>query len=213
MKRFWTADAHFNHGAIAIYCNRPYIKKGEVEDGKFVSNEAALACADRMNRGIAQRCNSRVQPHDTVVHVGDFMTKGIARGVEGLRTKPLELLMGLNGTWILVEGNHDKQNGIKCPIKNFFTKIGYYRVFVAHYPIENKNAFDKELLDYVIGFTDFQIVGHVHDAWKHKYINVGKSKRYLMYNVGLDVQRQMPISDSEIITDIEKIKRIPASEA
>jgi len=207
MIRYWTADPHFNHGAIAIYCQRPYVKKGEVEDGKFVSREASLACAERMNRGIIQRCNSRVKPHDTVINVGDFMTKGVAKGVEGLRVKPEELLASLNGTWILTEGNHDRQNGVKCPVKHFFTKIGHYKVFVSHYPVENSDAFDKDLLNYVIKSTDFQCCGHVHNAWRYKFLKTEGRKPYLMYNVGLDVQKYMPVSDAEIIADVVKINR------
>ncbi len=221
MKRYWTADLHFNHGAICIYCKRPWLRPGDVlptkkvhtsEDGvetlrdTFVSKEVGLFCAERMNKGIKKNINGRVKPEDTVCHVGDLMTMGAAKGIEGLKIKPVDILSELNGNWVIIEGNHDRNNSVKPVARYMFTKIGQYNAFVSHYPIENISRFNPKLVEYVINNTDFQICGHVHNAWKYKF-TLYKGKKYLMYNVGIDVHRYYPVNDMEVIADVDKIKR------
>lgn len=207
MKRFFTADLHLNHANIVKYCNRPYLHKGDLDDnGNWVSNEAALACAERMNVGLIHTLNSRIKPEDQVIHVGDFMNRGSVKGVEGLKVKPINHIDELNGHWTLLSGNHDRNNGVKPIARYMIINIGPYIAFVSHYPIENMDKFEPELMNYILNCTSFQICGHVHTAWKYKFYNTS-NKRYLMYNVGIDAHKLMPIHDAEIIGDVEKIKK------
>jgi calcineurin-like phosphoesterase family protein len=205
MKRYWIADIHFGHASIVKYCNRPTLKKKDLgEDGDWVSPEVAVEAAKRMDNFIIKNCNSRVKSDDMVVHVGDFINSGLVKGVQGLRNKPKFYLDQLNGTWTLLAGNHDRNNNVK-PIANFMVAdVGPYKAFISHYPIENENIFSKELTDYVISCTDFQITAHVHQAWTYKFYQ-HKYANYLMYNVGIDVHRYFPIPDDKIISDISKI--------
>ena len=128
------------------------------------------------------------------------MNRGGCKGVEGLRNKHNDYIKLLNGHWTFLWGNHDKNNSVK-PIAHFmFCEIGQYRAFVSHYPIENLHMFDKRLITYVSQCTDFQICGHIHNAWKTKYFG-----DYLMYNVGIDAHRYNPVDDSQIVGDISSL--------
>jgi calcineurin-like phosphoesterase family protein len=78
---FFTADTHFNHANIIIYCGRPF---ADVED---------------MNEILIEKWNSRIGDRDTVYHLGDF-----AWG-------EWEPILGrLRGRKILIPGGHDRKN-------------------------------------------------------------------------------------------------------
>jgi calcineurin-like phosphoesterase family protein len=199
MKRYWTADLHFGHANIARYCNRPSLRKTDVDEkGNWVSDVAALACAERMDNFLIKNFNMRVKPEDLVVHVGDFINRGMVKGTPGLKNNPQDYIACLNGSWTLTLGNHDRNNKVKAAATHLFTKISHFNVFVSHYPIENGNMYDRGLVEYVLNNTDFQLCGHVHNAWQYKFHN-HKHGNYLMYNVGVDVQKYIPISDDEVI--------------
>ena len=207
MKRYFIADLHFGHASITEYCTRPTFRKCDFgDDGDWKSPEVAAEAAKRMDNFLIKNCNGRVKTDDTVIHVGDFINSGLVKGVQGLRNKPNFYLDQLNGTWVLLTGNHDRNNHVK-PVANFMVAdIGPYKAFIAHYPIENKKIFNLELIRYVISCTDFQITAHVHQAWKYKFYQ-HKHGNYLMYNVGVDVQRYLPIPDDKIIVDVSKIMK------
>lgn len=81
MSRFWTSDLHFGHANIIKYCKRPYTD------------------VDEMNKDITRVWNETIKPEDTVYVIGDFSLSA------KLSTQVLPLL---NGTKILIVGNHDK---------------------------------------------------------------------------------------------------------
>ena len=200
-KRYWTSDIHFAHANIAKYCNRPTLLKGDLdENGKWITNDIALAAAVRMDTFLIRNLNSRIKKDDTVVHVGDYMNKGTVTKIPGLRNKPSFYTEQLNGTWIFLEGNHDGNIGVRTVARSMFVTIGPYRAFVAHYPIENEHIYHRDFIKYVTQNMDLQITGHVHNIWKHKFY-----KGFLMYNVGVDAHRFLPIHDAEIINDVTKI--------
>lgn len=78
---YFTSDTHFNHTNIIKYCARPFRDVGH------------------MNRELIARWNARVKPEDTVYHLGDFAM--------GSRTRWPEFREVLNGSIVLVLGNHD----------------------------------------------------------------------------------------------------------
>ena len=201
-KRFWTADCHFGHGNVCIYCNRPGLRPGDVgPDGKFVSIEAALAAAERMNEVLVREANMRVKPEDTVVHVGDFCTRGKARGTEGLRAGYRTYLDVLNGTWVLLEGNHDGQSKTKTVGRHMFCSIAGYSVFVSHHPSDDIHQ-PPALIEYVKQHCDFQLCGHVHERWLFKWDGT-----LLNINVGVDQNKLRPWSDDEIVPLYEKERK------
>jgi len=129
MKTFVIADTHFNHENIIKYCNRPF------KDSK------------QMNEYIIQKWNETVRLVDTVYHLGDvgFGTYEQLKGLIGR----------LNGTKILLIGNHDFKTGV-----NLWKNIGFKDVYkrkielgkyiLTHEPIH----VDKEQIN---------IFGHIHE--------------------------------------------------
>jgi calcineurin-like phosphoesterase family protein len=53
-KFFFTADEHYGHANIIIYCNRPFTS------------------VDEMDAEIIRRHNEMIGPKDVVIHAGDF---------------------------------------------------------------------------------------------------------------------------------------------
>ena len=180
--------------------------------GRFKTTEAALATARRMNAGLAKAINMRLSNDDRVVHVGDFGTKGRAKGVEGLREPADAMLASLTGRWTLLQGNHDIQNNVKCVADHLIVSIGNYRAFVSHWPLDAVNVFDSELLYWIVGHCDFVIHGHVHTRWRTWWITVC-GEPVLHINVGVDVNKFAPVADDEIIGLYEKEKRLEQDSA
>lgn len=151
MKNLFTSDTHFGHFNIIKYCNRPFVSKGE------------------MNDEIIRRWNAKVNPTDTVYHLGDFAFGSAAY------TKML--LERLNGKIVLIRGNHDRVKNI-----NMFKEKGFevYRdlylplglnshIYLTHRPIMPNP-------DICISYV---LCGHIHNTWRHlenaglRFINVG----------------------------------------
>lgn len=193
--RWWSADIHANHANICIYCGRPWLRTTELtEDQKWVSQEAALACAARMNDGLVRNFNERVAKNDQVVHVGDFSTSGKVNGISGLREPYTTFLSRLNGDWTLLTGNHDKQGKVKTIGPHLFTWVGGVPAFVTHRPTDDPRQ-DPELIEHVRKKCKFAIVGHVHKAWAVKRYDDG----FLDINVGVDVRNYRPVRDDELV--------------
>jgi calcineurin-like phosphoesterase family protein len=83
--------------------------------------------------------------------------------------------------------------------------IGPYQAFVCHHPTDNP-IHSPSLIDWVYRCCDFAIVGHVHQAWKTNWVKT-KNFNFLNINVSVEVQKYVPIDDSEIIGIYEKCKR------
>ncbi|MBC8437085.1 metallophosphoesterase family protein [bacterium] len=166
---WFTSDIHFNHANIIKYSNRPY------------------SSVDKMNSALIRNWNSRVGPKDTVYHIGDFMFKG---GWQGGSDKPEYFTDQLNGTLVHILGNHDKNNSIKNSIRYAEIRFANRRWCLQHKPPEESQMRvfptpDEE--------DEIYLVGHVHTAWKHKWIN-----NKLVINVGTDVWAYMPRHAGEI---------------
>lgn len=127
---YFIADTHFNHENIIKYCNRPFKNSQE------------------MNEHIIKKWNSVVKKEDTVYHLGD-----VGFGT----TEMLKDLVGrLNGTKILLRGNHDFKRGL-----NSWKEVGFSEVYkkkielgnliLTHAPIELE---DKEKIN---------VFGHIHN--------------------------------------------------
>lgn len=191
MNRFWTADQHLESFESIDYFKRPH------KD------------LDHMHKAIVTNHNMRVKnahkqtidgkeinvPCDTVVCVGDYFVKSPGK-------HPRDYFEKFNGKSIFIEGNHDSNNGLKCDAKYMFTNIGKYRVFVSHYPTFNQvnEVINKRTWDFlrrnIREMADFVICGHVHDKWhyaKDDYSGI------INVNVGVDVNRFMPIKDQEVV--------------
>ena len=158
----YIADWHYNHEDIIAYDARPF------------------RSAKEMNAELVRRWNAAVAPEDITYVLGDML---YCSGEEALA-----LLDSLNGTKVLVKGNHDLCEDEA--IRSRFAAIDDYLeirdgdrdVVLCHYPIPCfKNHYQ--------GW--YHLYGHVHTAFEANMMENSRRQMealYLrpshMYNVG-----------------------------
>ena len=137
MKIFITADHHFHHKNIIEYCKRPF------------------KTVEEMDEVMMEKWNKKVGKNDLVIHLGDFAL--------GTKEKVRETREKLNGTIVLIKGNHDKV------IKEFIVvrdSIQIRNFLFSHRPIPK-----KEIPEGCIN-----IHGHIHEKNSFSGINVSVEK-------------------------------------
>lgn len=147
---------------------------------------------DQMHETMQRNWNSRVTDDDTVIVVGDWCFKNSPGGKtgEGLPITADYWASQLKGKKIFLKGNHDKNNSLVTPIAGLLLDTHGKKIYCTHKP-EHAN------LDYEINF-----VGHVHDRWLIK--QYGDT---ILFNVGVDQHRFMPITIDEALGQIQRLKR------
>ena len=120
---------------------------------------------------------NKVKPNDTVFHLGDFSFRG---GFHQYQQK-------LNGTIVLLAGNHDETSF--SVIRDITIKHGGKEFYLTHVPPENQ-------------INDFCLCGHVHGKWKSK-----RNGNKIIVNVGVDVWNFEPVSIKSILKEIEILQR------
>lgn len=167
--RYWfTSDYHLGHANIIDYCKRPFKTLEEMEEV------------------IIRNHNDRVKPEDTVFFIGDFYFKNSSGGKkgEGELIKADEYIKKLNGKFVFILGNHDKNNSLKTCLRSAVIKLGGEEIFLVHDPINfNKNY-------------RINLVGHVHEKWKIQFEN---DMNNICINVGCDQWGFKPINIQEIL--------------
>lgn len=131
-KLFITADTHFGHKEIITYENRPFQN------------------VDEMNDAIIKNWNEHVAPNDTVFHLGDV----------GMCSKEVlkAILTKLNGTKILVMGNHDQELSVNEWMECGFTEVYRYPIIYHEFMV-----MQHEPPQYINAATPFYyLYGHVH---------------------------------------------------
>jgi calcineurin-like phosphoesterase family protein len=159
IKRFYTADPHYYHKRIIEYCERPFADVFE------------------MNEALIKRHNETVGPDDEIIFVGDV---GFFRHPDMLRT----LLAKLNGTKILVLGNHDDLHPFK------YVELGFLSVHTSLW-LEGKDTVivHDPAVASINSHLKF-ITGHVHQLFK----KVGNA-----VNCGVDVWDFRPVEESVLL--------------
>ncbi len=137
-KVFLVSDTHFGHTNIIKYAGRPF------------------ATPEEMDEALVENWNSVVRPQDKVYHLGDV----------AMSRRKLPILERLNGTKILIKGNHDIY-----PLKDYtpyFKDIrGSHEIaglLLTHIPVhESQKA----------RYTG-NVHGHTHEKvlWDPWYLNV-----------------------------------------
>jgi len=185
MNYWFTADEHYNHANIIIYCNRPYYnpKTDLNRDYKWINKDIAQKRVDKMNKDLIRRFNERVKPEDITFHLGDFC---FYRGHEGGKDKPNRFEEQLNGKHIHILGNHSKNNGIKTIIESLVINYGKKQIRLVHNPAH---------FDYRYSLT---FCGHVHQLWKFKRV-FSAGKLIDLINVGVDVNQFYPRTFEELM--------------
>lgn len=167
MQVFFISDCHFDHYKIIEYTERPF--------------NTVL----QMNSQLMWRWNKRVKPDDLVYHVGDFAFKG-ANNAQLWEKR-------LNGNIVHIQGNHDKNNGVKTYIVKCIMHFGGKSVFVEHRPPHSIGE-----IPYGV---DFCICGHVHHHYKHKWVG-----NVPVINVSVDVWDYEPVSVHMLLKYYRRIK-------
>ena len=177
---FFTSDSHWNHSNIIKYCNRPFNN------------------VDEMNECLIKNWNEIVSNDDIVFHLGDFSFSG--------PTKVREILSQLNGTIVLIKGNHDYGSTLKLfdyVYDQLLLNLNGDLVYLNHYPfLTFAGAYSPNV---------FNLFGHVHSCKQLSPIEdpeieeilTGDSTRmkYLLknqYDVGVDNNDYKPVSWKQI---------------
>jgi len=168
MNIFFTSDMHFGHAKIIEYSNRPF---------KNVNH---------MNQELIKRWNNRVNPQDVVYHIGDFSMKGVKNAIYW-ESK-------LNGKIVHIQGNHDRNNGVKTYIVKCIMHFGGKSIYCEHRPPHHSGD--------VPHGCDFMICGHVHEKWKFKKIDGYDGP---IINVGTDVWNYEPVSVHSLLKYYRKL--------
>ena len=150
---------HYFHKNIIKYCERPF------------------SGVDEMNRVLIQRHNETVGPDDEIVFVGDV---GFFRHPDMLAN----ILAKLNGTKILVLGNHDDLHPFK------YVELGFLSVHTSLWLEGKETVIVHDPAVASINSNLKFITGHVHQLFK-------KVKNAV--NVGVDAHNFYPISEEEVL--------------
>lgn len=179
---FFTSDWHLNDELIREKCNRQFKN------------------AARMNDVFIQRANARAHKSDVIIHVGDFIQRGMDRGTGLDRDKQIkaaEALEKLEANVILLQGNHDENNRCNTAAKMLIRKVSGIDCIVQHYPSNVSGAFGIDINKY---YTTVNICGHVHKAWAFFH---DKDRNVLNVNVGIDIYPNM-IKEHDLFCKISK---------
>ncbi len=170
-RRVWfTADTHFQHQMLIDTIRLQY------------------ATTSDMDMDLIRRWNLTVAPDDLVIHLGDF-------GM-GLPDNWAALCAQLNGTRILVRGNHDRSVdfmravGFHEVVRNDIITVDGVRLWLHHYPARRPGQTGPARAP-APGAYDIALCGHVHDAWR---VNADGC-----VNVGVDVWDFAPIDLPRIL--------------
>ncbi len=182
MTVYWTSDTHYGHRNIIDYSGRPY----RTADGH--------PDVDKMNEDLICRWNARVQPEDTVWHLGDF----------GMGDKKLHkgYFDRLNGKKHLIRGNHDQseqkmlQMGWLTAAPYLYMELDGKQLYLQHVPSTHPDPYNRALPGEFTntphpGTYDIWLCGHIHEKW---------CRRGKIINVGVDQWNYEPVTLEELLT-------------
>ena len=178
---WFTADHHFGHLNIIKYCNRPF------------------SSVEEMDAEMIRRWNEKVEPRDSVFHLGDFTLNGFEYAEK--------IFASLNGYIWLVPGHHDKRwikewgdedflfgksAGVCLEDKNAKVEYGGKVFLLSHRPpllldeIKIPPGMEMELVH-----NEFFLHGHNH---KQK-----EPRRGGCLNIGVDLWDYYPVSGEQVL--------------
>lgn len=174
-KILFTSDLHFGHKNILKYDKRPF------------------ESVEEMDEELITRWNKKVEKDDTVYLLGDISWYD--------DEKTANILNQLNGTIILIKGNHDKLGPL---VRKRFAQVHDYlelrmgkrRIVLCHYPVMCYNLHHHD---------GVMLYGHVHnsqdDVFMEKVIAMANSEGipHLMFNVGCMKWNYEPVTLEEML--------------
>ena len=178
-KTYITSDLHFGHTNIMKFC--------PVTRARF-RNDVAY-----MNEAMIKEWNDMVCPEDTVYILGDvaFLPAD----------KAAEIMRRLNGTKILVEGNHDRKLLKDEDFRSCFAEVHKYldinhngqKIIMSHFPFLEWDQMHRGSLHFF---------GHLHGG-------VTNQEKYRCMDVGMDATGLIVMELDDAIAKIanNEIKR------
>ena len=178
---YYTSDLHFGHARIIELCSRPFENVTEMD-------EALIA-----------NWNRKVKQKDTVYIVGDIIWDKKRVG---------EYIERLNGTKILIPGNHDSDWAGREESKKYFSLVTKYhecshnghKITLCHYPMlewrDSRESLKK---------TSYHIHGHIHNRISEDYFCLFRIDNAL--NCGVDINGFEPVTLEELIENNRAFKQ------
>lgn len=174
MATWITSDLHFGHKNIMNFC--------PVTRARF-RNDVSY-----MNSMMMKEWNDLIAPEDTVYILGDvaFMSGSDAG----------RIMLSLNGTKILVEGNHDRKTLMDATFRSAFAEVHKYldityngtKVVMFHYPIAEWDQMHR-------GSIHFH--GHLHG-------NTSGLEHFRARDMGMDATGMIAMSMEDAIASAMK---------
>lgn len=180
---FITSDTHFCH------------------DKEFIVYRRGFENIHEHDSQMVDRWNEVVKPDDIVYHLGDIALDDIPQAAKWISY--------LNGTILLVSGNHDtqaKMNYFKNECHNLMAVNGVYNhsfaamlklnkinYYLSHYPTLTSNYDEQYFIQHIISLH-----GHTHSpkTWED-------ANNPFLYNVAVDAHGGYPIHIDQITADIK----------
>lgn len=171
MTTWITSDLHFGHTNIMKFCPQ--------SRSRFKND------VDYMNEEMVREWNATISPEDTVYILGDVAFLPAAKAVSIMRR--------LNGTKILIEGNHDRKLLNDPVFRSCFAEVHPYlcitydktRVVMFHYPIAEWDQMHR-------GAVHFH--GHLHGG-------VSGMEKFRCRDMGMDATGMIAVTMERAIAD------------
>jgi len=199
MRAFFVADLHLGHANICPYAGRPFIGEGDLLEPysgggrpRWASRRASNECSERMSAALIRNIQSRMKEDDILYHLGDFCCKGPERGVPGSNTRAAAWEGLIDRRIVHIVGNHDRNNSVKHALDMATMTIAGKVVLLRHRPPSPEFPLPDIPLDYML-------CGHVHEKWQTMWY-----EGVWVYNVGVDVNKFMPVRLDEVVTMYER---------
>lgn len=174
MKTWITSDLHFGHQNIMNFC--------PVSRTRFRNN------VDYMNEAMVKEWNDLIAPDDLVYILGDVAFLPAQKAAETVNR--------LNGTKILVEGNHDRKALNDPTFRRSFKEVHKYldinyngtKVVMFHYPICEWDQMHR-------GAVHFH--GHLHGG-------TSGMEKFRCRDMGMDATGMIAVTMEDAIKDALK---------
>lgn len=178
---YFISDTHFSHTHIIRYCNRPFIKEGDLDNkGEWISKYISTLRTEEMNKRIIDNWNSRVKDEDTVFFLGDW---GFTKSTEAPDGQKFDIIRPLlRGNIIFIDGSHDKNNGCKTPVRSIIIKYGGKIMELVHDP----------------KYIRKDIIWHLCGHWHGKYGKFIKKDKLIIVDLSVENWNYTPVDINEI---------------
>jgi len=188
------SDPHLGHNNCIIYSHRPVLKPNDLTpSGKWVSEFIAEQRGKEMDSIIINNFNAKVKPDDLCICYGDFCFGKSSEAPNAPKKSFKYYRNELNcKNIIFIRGSHDKNNGVKTPIRSIVISIGGHLIKCVHDPKEAEK-------EYFFNFT-----GHLHGK-NGKFTRI--TNKSFIVDLSVENWNYYPITYTEIDAEYHKWRK------